>query len=431
MLIRGVSRLGVVALALLFGTSWHLVGAAEATEARTADPLTREQAVAEALAANPTLKAFEREVQAARARQLQADGFAPPTVFWDFDEAQPITSPGRFGSQVVGVEQRFEWFGVRRARKEAAALGVQAAQALLDRARARVIARTRKTFDDALRAQEVVALLGRASRLAAEAVEIARARFRSGASSYVDFLRLRVRREQLQNERRQAQVRAAAARRELNALLARAGEPLVLRGELAPPAAALPPGIEDLAETRAVAPTLRFLEFQVAEARKRYDIARKERYPEITLGAGRQRLIAGGASDYAWSGQIGLRFPLPGSDRQQGIEGEALAQMYARVDRARAQRLIVQARLRQRLDEAIAAAQRVEDFRKVLLPDTEDQLQAAQQDYRVRRIGALALVDVFNTYVEVRRDYLEALVELRAATTDLETFGEDLWEVEL
>lgn len=100
-------------------------------------------------------------------------------------------------------------------------------------------------------------------------------------------------------------------------------------------------------------------------------------------------------------------------------------------DLGQAQRLAVQTRLGQRLDEAAALAERVEDFRKVLLADAEDQLKAAQQEYRVGRIDALGLIDVFNTYVEIRRDYLETLTRLRAATADLAGFGEDLWEVEL
>lgn len=431
MLNRGVSRPGVIALALIFiSPPSHSADSTGQASTAGSIALTREQAVAQALAANPTLKAFERELEAAQARRLQADGFEPPTVFWEFEEAQRIASPGRFGSQVVGIEQSFEWFGVRAARKEAAALGVQAAEALLERARARIRARTRKAFDEALQATAAVELFDRTTTLATDAVEVAQARFRSGASSYVDFLRLRLRREQLRNERRTAQVRATAARRELNALLGRAGASVVLLGELEPPTAP-PPSADYLDKAEALAPTLKFLEYRVAEARRRYEAARRERFPEITIGAGRQRLFEAGASDYTWAGQIALRFPLPGSDRQRGIEGEALAEVYARVDRARAQRLAVQARLRQRLDEAAAAAQRVEDFRKILLPDTEDQLKAAQQDYRVRRIDALGLVDVFNTYVEVRRDYLAALAELRAATTDLETYGEDLWELEL
>lgn len=139
------------------------------------EALTREQAVAQALATNPTLKAFERELEAARARRLQADGFDPPTFFWDFEEAERLGSPSRFGNQVLGVEQNIEWFGVRRARKEAAALGVDAAEALLDRARSRIAARTRKAFDEVLQARAAVELLERMTTLAGEAVE-ARAR---------------------------------------------------------------------------------------------------------------------------------------------------------------------------------------------------------------------------------------------------------------
>lgn len=426
---RDVSRLGVIALALMFHTVSVSAMAGEPVDSFANNTVTREQAVARALAVNPVLKAFERGIEAARARRLQADGFEPPTVFWEFEGAQSLGRPSRFGSQVFGIEQTIEWFGVRSARKDAAAFGVQAAEALLERARQRIAARTGKSFDQVLQANAVAELLGRAAALAAEAVDVAQARFRSGASSYVDFLRLRLRREQLQNEQRSAEVRAATAQRELNALLGRVGAKIVLQGDLESTVTSLTAAFLGEAEGRV--PTLKFLEYRLAEVTKRYETSRSGRYPEFTLGAGRQRLFEAGVSDYAWAGQVGLRFPLPGSDRQQGIEAEALAELYAHKDRAQAQRLVVQARLHQRLDEAAAAAQRVEDFRKTLLPDTEDQLKAAQQDYRVRRIDALGLVDVFSTYVEVRRDYLAALAELRATATDLKTYGEDLWELEL
>lgn len=393
------------------------------------EALTREQAVAQALATNPTLKAFERELEAARARRLQADGFDPPTFFWDFEEAERLGSPSRFGNQVLGVEQNIEWFGVRRARKEAAALGVDAAEALLDRARSRIAARTRKAFDEVLQARAAVELLERMTTLAGEAVELARARFRTGAASYVDFLRLRLRREQLQNERRTVLVAEAAARRELNGLLGRTGDTIKVQGELRE-TERLPEASSYLADAERRVPTLKLLEYRRAEAAKRYEAARAGRLPELSLGLGRERLYDG-ASDYAWAGRVGLRLPFPGSDRQQGLEAEALAEMNRVADLGQAQRLAVQTRLGQRLDEAAALAERVEDFRKVLLADAEDQLKAAQQEYRVGRIDALGLIDVFNTYVEIRRDYLETLTRLRAATADLAGFGEDLWEVEL
>ncbi|BAU49695.1 hypothetical protein SVA_3147 [Sulfurifustis variabilis] len=395
----------------------------------SAEALTREQAVEQALAANPTLKAFGRELEAARARRLQADGFDPPTFFWDFEEAERLGSPSRFGNQVLGVEQSIEWFGVRRARKEAATFGVDAAEALLERARSRIAARTHKAFDEVLQARAAGELLERMTTLAGEAVELARARFRSGTASYVDFLRLRLRREQLQNERRTVLVAETAARRELNGLLGRSGEAITLQGELTE-TAPLPEVSPYLADAEQKAPTLRLLEYRRAEAAKRYEAARGGRLPEFTLGLGRERLYDG-AADYAWAGRLGLRLPLPGSDRQQGREAEALAELNRTAELGRAQRLAVQTRLGQRLDEAAVLAQRVEDYRKVLLPDAADQLKAAQQDYRVGRIDALGLIDVFNTYVEIQRDYLETLARLRAAAADLAGFGEDLWEVEL
>ncbi len=140
-------------------------------------------------------------------------------------------------------------------------------------------------------------------------------------------------------------------------------------------------------------------------------------------------MFDGANTDYAWAGHIGFKFPLPGSDRQRGREREAVAEAGAVRDRGHALRLQVFARLDQRFDEAEAFAAQVKRYRAAILPDVEDQRKAAQHDYRVRRIDALNLLDVYTTFLETHRSYLEALTRYRAAVTDLQTVGEDLWEI--
>lgn len=429
MLHRYVQGRGLFPLILLFlPVSSAQAGVQDEKKTPPNEPLTRAQAVGRALEANPLLASFGREIEAARARRLQADGFEPPTLSWDFDEADRLSSPGRFGNQILGIEQSFEPVAARRARKEATAIGINAAEALLERAQYRVRARTQKAFDEALKSRRESALLERMAGLAGESVEFSRVRFRSGAASYVDFLRLRLRREQLQNEQRITEVNEAAALRELGALLGYGDALPAIWGDLesldpVPEASAVLAGAEQRI------PTLRVFEERRREAEKHYETARAGRFPEITVGIGRQRLYDD-VSDYAWAGRLALRLPIPGSDLQQGREAEARAEMDRSGDRARAQYLTVKSSLGRRLDEAKTLERRVGDFRKLLLPDAEDQLKAAQQDYRVGRIDALSLTDVFATYVDIHREYLDALLRLRAAIADLQTLGEDLWELE-
>ena len=391
-------------------------------------PLTRQQAVALAQSSNPNVQALARDVEAARARRLQADGFPPPSFVYDFEEAQD-SSPSRFGNQKYGIEQTIEWPGRRRLLKQFAALGIDAAEAALDRTRLRLTAQVRKAFDQVLAAEATAALIADAAARMQESVDISRSRFRAGTDKYLDVLRTQVEAQRLQNDQRLATIAVSEARRQFNLLFGESGIRYTATGELEP----VPLNIQRdalMATAAKTGPSFRLLARRAEQARTRYDAVRKGRYPDIGVGIQRQRLYSAGAeTDYAWAGALSLSLPLPGTDRQRGLEGEALAAAQATADRTRAAWLSFETRILQRYDEAVAAATRIESYRASILPDVEDQLKSAQQEYRVRRIDALNLLDAYRTHLATQRDYLEALANYRSALTDLETLGEDLWEV--
>lgn len=427
----------LVAGCLCLSSAWaeapeeSLPPAAPSVSSPTSDSarqLTRAQAVAEALAGNPDLRVERENLNAARARRLQADGFDAPTVSWEVEEAR-AGGPDQFGSQIYGIEQSVEWVGVRNARKQTADAGVLAAEARLARVRARVTARTHKAFDRGVLAQQTLDLIDQVERFMREAVDLSRIRFKSGAGSYVDVLRTRIAQQRLQSELRDAELTAREANRALAALIGLQGETVSAAGELE-----VPPFSWDrrtwLASAQSSGPSFLLIRRQAEQASLAYRAVRRERAPEFTFGIGRQRLVDGMDTDSAWAGQIGLKVPLPGSDRQRGRELEARAAANAVQDRGRGLELMVYARLEQRFDEAEAWRSQVQRYETQILPDVEDQRRAAQQDYRVGRIDALNLLDVYRTYLETRRDYFDSVARYRAAWVDLETFGEDLWEIE-
>ena len=108
-----------------------------------------------------------------------------------------------------------------------------------------------------------------------------------------------------------------------------------------------------------------------------------------------------------------------------------MAQRYAATDQAQAQRIEARSMYSQSLKVAHTLDKQLQDYKSVILLDAEDQLKAARQAYRVGRIDALNLLDVYTTYSEVQQSYLETLVRYRAAVIDLQTLGEGLWEVKL
>lgn len=411
-----------------------LIPAAEAAGERPAEPpipdrLTRKQAVDLALARNPAIHAARRQLEAARGRRLRADGFDAPTFFWELEEANSL-DPAEAGTQRYGVEQNFDWIGKRQADKRVADLGVEAAEAWLQRTRLRVEARTRKAFDRVLLAEAVLALLEQVRGFTEESVAISRARFKSGTGTYTDLLRTRVARERLDNDLRTARTAALESRRGLSVLLAGGLAHTALAGKLEAPS--LRPDRERwLAELKAGSPTFALIDRRFRQAEQRYQSVRQQRFPELTVGLARQRGYDGISAEYSWAGLLNLTLPLPGTDRQNGLEAEARAESWALRDRGRRLRLQAGARLDQRYDEARSLAGQLRNFEQAILPDVEDQRRAAQQEYRVRRIDALNLLDVYNTYLDTRRDYLETVTRYRAALADLDALGEDLWEIEL
>lgn len=404
-----------------------LAAAAEPSAHTAVNALTLEQAVDIALATNAQIQTAQREIEAAKARRLQTDGFEPLTVFHEWEES-PTLNPGRAGNRRIGVEQEIDWPGKRVRRKQAADLDIAAAEALLERARLRTVAQVRKTFDQVLAATEVAQLLTTVVERLREAVTLSRVRFQSGAGQYLDVLRTQVAMQRAQNELREADLVWRESQRRLNILLGRGGEAANVIGSLTVPD--LPPLRND---DMSSGPTFLLAERRIAQSERQLQAVRAGRYPDLRLSIARQRFNtpggSPGSSEDAWAGGIGLRLPLPGSDRQRGLEAEALAKVRVLQDRNRALTLNAAARLQQRREEAATLADQVRDYREAIIPDVEDQLKAAQQEYRVRRIDALNLLDVYNTYLSTRRSYVESLIRYRSAITDLETRGEDLWEL--
>jgi outer membrane protein TolC len=390
--------------------------------------LTLQRALEIALEQNAGVRAAQAGVDSARGRRLQADGFEPAEVFYEWDEA-PRLSPRDAAVRSVGVEQSFGWPGKRERRKDAADFGIDAAQAALARERLRIGAQVRKAYDDALLKAETARLLRESSERLREAIQLARVRYQSNTGQYLDVLRTQTAYARAENERRDAEIAVLEARARLSVLLGRVPDGLVLADTLEP----LPLSVDREALARAFeqGPTTTILRSRTKQSEQLFLAARQGRYPDLSLRVARQRLAGTEGDEKAWAAGVGIRIPLPGSDLQRGQEIEASAESRALGSRAYALRLRAEALLKTRYEEARQLDEQIKHYREQVLLDANDQLKAAQQEYRVGRIDAFNLLDVYRTFFETRRAYLEALVRYRATLADLDTLGEDLWEIEL
>ena len=110
---------------------------------------------------------------------------------------------------------------------------------------------------------------------------------------------------------------------------------------------------------------------------------------------------------------VQLSIPLPLFNRNQGTVREAQADL-AR-DHAEHERLALS--LRQRLADAITgynnALQSVEDFRAESLPLARRAYEVQSANFRARRAAWPQVLVVQRTYVELNKEYVQSLLELR------------------
>lgn len=396
-----------------------------AGEETASAPITRAQAAELARARHIEVRVAHQELAAARARRLQADGFAPIDLLYDFEESEN-GNPAQAGNRRYGVEQSFDWPGKRLHRKRAADARVELALAALRRAEMRATAKALKAFEEALLARANESLLMQGVNRMEEAVTLSRIRFQGGQGQYLDVLRTQTAYQRLRGEQRAAMLAVRRAERALAAAIG-ANQVSTLTGELALDAP--PPADAFLARWQDESPTRVLLAARDREAEAVTAATRSGRFPDMAIGVQRQQLGTAGVTTNAWAGGIRLSIPLPGSDFQRGLEAAARAEEARARDTATAMTANIDKQIRQRLDEADGLFAQARDYRDAVLPNAEDQLKAAQQEYRVRRIDALNLLDVYNTYLNTQRDYLESLTRYRSALIDIETLGEDLWEI--
>lgn len=425
-IVRGMLLASIMIAAFAKGAN---VAPNEAETVAIPSSITREQAVSIALVRNPEYLAIKQDVKFARATRQRVDGWKSPTLFWEFEEAKS-TDPGSFGNQSVGIEQSIDWMGATRARKRVANLGINIATISLERARLRVVSQVSKAVDQVLLAQSINRLVSETIQYANEALAITRSRFQSGQGSYVDLLRIRIAAKRLDAEGRNTIIKLKRSKRALAVLLgAEESRPLKVLGQM-DYVSLTSDRASWVATTLERSPSLKIMQQEVDHAKESYVAIRKERGPNMTLGIGRQRLYDGFNADYAWTGKVELSFPLPGTDRQRGREGEANAAYNAMRHRNNQRRLALKARLQQHFEKTASLSTQLADYQRIILPDVKDQRKAAQQAYRVRRIDALNLLDVYRTFLDTQIDYLETLAEYKAARVDLDTLGENLSETE-
>ncbi len=374
------------------------------------EALTLEQALSLARERAPAVLSARARIEESRGRLSAASVIRNPEV--EAAAGGAISGEPRNAKVDAGLLQDVELGGRRSSRIDVARAEVESsiaeAEDVLRRARREVAA----AFYRGLQAQERLALLEGAERIAEETLEAARRRHESGDVALLDVNVARVAAARARSEVHGARSSLSASLAEIRVLLGFSPEEhVLLEGELSSPRRF---DLPNLLETALGRPDIRALQSELDAANAELRLGEALSWPELGLGALYQREEG---QDFLLGA---VRLSLPLFDRGQGVRAEA---------RARAGRLgqELEARRRAVRIEVFAAVEvydqqraAVEELEREALRVVEENEALSKESYEAGQISMVELLLVRREMLEIRSDYLSRLLDAAIASADLE-----------
>lgn len=381
----------------------NLAGDAEAvpTLAASASP---DEFVRYALYHSPEVEAAYQRWRAAAERLPQVGALPDPRLNFGYflEEVQTRTGPQ---DARVGVSQTFPWPGRLQNREDAASMAAHVAWRRFEAVRLSVTERVVSNLHDLSYLDGAISITADNLDLLRSFEEVLRARYRVGAGSHPELIRVQVELGLMEDRLAQLRAMRPAYVAELNAAMNRpSGEAIAefagLRGRVAAVDAA------DLIEiARRSNPVLLALDEQVEEQRLMAKVARQDGLPDLTVGL--DYTFTGEAMNRATPGSgddpillsFGINVPIWREKYDAGVR-EALARRLAFAGERADQANRISAGIHRAWFEHTDADRRVRLYERTLIPKAEESLRASLAGFRTGETSFLDLLDTERTLLE-------------------------------
>lgn len=381
-----------------------------------AGELTLSQALAQALARNPELAAFSKEVGAADAARIQSEVFPNPVLEVRGENLgnDRLREDGDRAT-TLQLSQLIELGGKRMARIKAAGMSREVAVLDYEAKRLDVVLSVTRNFVDVLTAQKRLTLAEETADLAGQVLDVVAKRVLAGKVSPVEETRARLARATARVEVEQAERELLAARRRLAATWgSQPSEFLRAAGDLeARPA--LPALEEIVGRVRDNPDIARW----TAETDRRRALAEAEKaraIPDVTVFAEASRFSQFNDDAYL----VGISFPLPLFDRNRGGILEAGRRLEKAADEKRAAENRLLADLGQSYQRLSAIRFELETLESTILPGARSAFDAATKGYQLGKFGFLDVLDAQRTLFQARSQHLRALADYQRGFAEIE-----------
>lgn len=364
---------------------------------------------------NPAIRAARERWHAALERVRQARSLPDPRLsFGEFVESVET----RVGPQEwnATLSQTFPWFGTLGLRGDAARSGAAMAAQQVEALRLKIIYQLKHDYYEYYYLARAVGVSEENVQLVADLEEVARTAYAAGRVPQAAVIKAQVELEKLRDRLRTLSEQRIPVAAKINALLGREADAPLPWPQVLPDDDEILPAAELLNQLRTANPELRALAHAANRASRAEALARKARYPDLTLGVTYVSTGDAVMPNVAGSGKdpvmvmLSVNLPVWGG-RNRAVIREARAQLESAIaERGDRENMLV-AELEMALFKYNDAVRKITLYRDTLVPQAKQSLNVTQQAFTAGTVAFLDLIDAQRTLLEIQLMAERALVD--------------------
>jgi len=376
-----------------------------------------------ALRRNPSIRAAKHRVRSMGARVPQVTSLDDPMLHVAPFGEMAQTAAGEVGV-MAGVSQKLPFPGKLDARGRIAEQDVAMALAQLHQVRLRVAGQTRRAYWSYYESTRAVEATRQSQRLLKQFERIARTEYEAGTRSQQDVLRASVELAELEQRLIELAQQQATARAMLNQLMDRP-----VRDALPEPARTEPEQLtEQLDALLRIAsqtnPGIRRIQQRIEQYRQRTQLARLNRWPDLTVSASYNFVEDEGLSPVAtgddqWWFGFGINVPIWAAKHdaaeREALHGRLESAADLAAERNRVSFEVQDAYLRVESQQRLVAL-----FSDQIIPQARQTVEASRSGYRAGDVDFLTLTDNWRKLLHFELMYHRAVAQMHRAAADLE-----------
>lgn len=369
------------------------------------EELTLERLQQLAITHNPTLSQARAETWKAKGQYTQAGLYPNPTLGYTGGE---IGNEGKAGQQGFFVSQEFVTGGKLSWAKQVYGMKQKAASSEMAAQHYRVENNVRREYYKIIVAQRLLKLAKEIEKITNIGVESTKARAEQLESSKVILLQAQIENQRALILKRNAEVENKAAWKRLKAVI---GWPELKEQELTD---VLTENIPDLTWESTLArllersPEVQRATYQAASARARFELAKVQPIPNITVQAGAQYDY--NTKDQIASLQIGL--PIPIFNKNQGNIATAQYEWIRASKEVKRLQLAIARDLASEYQIYSASRSQMNLYQLKLLPASEESLKLSQLAFDAGEHNYIQLLTAQRTFVDTNIELVKTLASL-------------------